>query len=316
MMPLKIKVFLDGRTGHEKQTLGIVNALSNLTSLTVEYKKVKPILSTRIKNIFFYLYYRMFNKEKYTEHFDIIIGTGSYTHIPMLIERKKYDAKAVTCMTPELFLINKFDLCFIPQHDNPKLKKNIFITTGTPNSSFYTNNKNKNKGIIIVGGIDKKSHKWDSYNICKKIETVLIDNPLIDWTISSSPRTPEESVKILKNLAVKKKNAIFFDFKDTQKGWIEKKYSESFYVCLTADSISMIYEAVTSGCVVGIIPISWKKKNNKFQKNINYLIDSNFVVNYDMLQTKKSIQIKNIHLDEAKRCAKEILERWYPQRLK
>ncbi len=318
--PLKIKAILDGRPGHEKQTLGILKALEKLTPITVEYETVKPVLSSYIKNSLTYLLGKMFGfaNSFLLSSFDIIIGTGSYTHLPILIQKEEYLTNAVTCMTPESFLINKFDLCFIPMHDNPEPKKNLFITVGPPNLSIYNSDKDNKKGLILVGGVDKKdrNYKWDTNYIIKKIEEILINNPSIEWTISSSPRTPSETSENLKKIASYAKNALFFDYKDTKKGWVEKEYAQSRYACLTADSMSMIYEAVSAGCIVGIIPVLWNKKNNKFEESIRYLTERGLAVNYNLLQKEQSLSFNNRPLNEAERCAKEILNRWHPQRLK
>ncbi len=318
--PLKIKAILDGRPGHEKQTIGILKALEKLTPITVEYKTVRPALPSYIKNSLIYLLGKAFGfaNSFLLSSFDIIIGTGTYTHLPVLIEKEKYRAKAATCMTPEPFLINKFDLCFIPFHDNPKLKKNILTTIGPPNLSVHNPDKNDKKGLILVGGADKKNrhYKWDTNYITKKIEKILINNPVIEWTISSSPRTPIDASESLKKIASNRKNAIFFDYKDTPKGWVEKEYDQSRYVCLTADSMSMIYEAISAGCIVGIIPILWKEKNNKFQESIRYLMKKRYVVSANAIEKEQNSVLNAMPPNEAARCAKEILKRWHPQKLK
>jgi mitochondrial fission protein ELM1 len=317
--PIRIKAFLDGSPGHQKQTIGILKALEKLAPVNVEYKTVKPALSSYIKNGIAYLIGKAFrfSNTSTPSSFDIIIGTGTHTCLPVLIEKEKSGAKAATCMTPEPFLINKFDLCFIPFHDKPEPRQNILATIGPPNLSVYNPNKNDKKGLILVGGADKKNrhYKWDTNDITKKIEKILTNNPAIQWTISSSPRTPIDASESLKKIASNRKNAIFFDYKDTPEGWVEKEYDQSRYVCLTTDSMSMIYEAITAGCIVGIIPILWKKKNNKFQESIRYLIKNRYVVSADAIEKEQSA-LNDAPLNEAARCAKEILERWHPQKSK
>ncbi len=302
MEPLYITAFLDPSPGHRKQTLGIIKALAELTHTKTELiyikKRFSPIPASSSKRC------------------DIAIGTGSMTHLPILFYKKKYGAKAITCMTPG-FLKSRFDLCFVPMHDYWKPKKNMFVTIGPPNISCYTEDKNEKKGLIVIGGIDKKSHIWNGSDICKNVNSIVTKKKDVEWTISSSPRTPDNTENMLKNIASNSSNADFIEFSKTKEGWIEAWYVRSHYVWLTADSVSMVYEALTAGCKVGILPVKWKKKENKFQKGIDYLTNEKLVSTYEIFSDSVyDINTKKIRLDEASRCAKEILERWWNQKLK
>ena len=74
--------------------------------------------------------------------------------------------------------------------------------------------------------------------------------------------------------------------------------------------MSMIYEALSAGCCVGIIPVDWKKQENKFQKSINYLIDKKYITTFESFILNGKM-FSGIFLNEAEKCAKEILKKWY-----
>ena len=143
MTKLQIVLFRDGSPGHEKQSMGILNALRQY----VEFDTHEiPVEQKGILNNIFGYYKYIFNLttppvNKNVKP-DLIIGTGSHTHIPLLSCKKKFGGYAVTCMSPTTFLRKKFDLCFVPVHDRIVLKPNIVQTTGPPNIA-------KNKGEII-----------------------------------------------------------------------------------------------------------------------------------------------------------------------
>jgi hypothetical protein len=77
----------------------------------------------------------------------------------------------------------------------------------------------------------------------------------------------------------------------------------------------MVYEALGAGCRVGILPVQWKKPNNKFQKSIDYLERRKMVATYAHWLHDTGEALQPAVLDEALRCAEEILRRWWPDRL-
>lgn len=334
MEPLYIVIFLDGRPGHEKQTKGLLKALEWLTPISVEYRKIeRTSFRSAVRDWFAYICSSVSIRSRVSDHYktnitgsdscihacnrhiDLIIGAGSRTHIPMLLLKQKSRAKVVTCMTPAFPLARKIDLCFVPHHDRQKREKNVFLTAGPPTTTTFHNKHDRGKGLILVGGVDKKSHKWSSETVMAQIRTILKRESSIKWTVSSSPRTPHEMIILLNDLASQSLNVDFFRSEETPEDWIEKEYEKNFTVWVTADSISMIYEALTAGCVVGILPVEWRKKNSKFQRNEDYLLKNRWVVTYEMWLNRKDVTIKRVVLNEALRCAREIIERWWPNRL-
>jgi len=151
---------------------------------------------------------------------------------------------------------------------------------------------------------------WDSDKICGYIEQIVSASLDLNWTISSSPRTPREMDAKISRFAAGREKVSFFPFADTPKGWVEKRYDRSGIVWVTADSLSMVYEALTAGCTTGIIPVEWKQTVNKFASSEQYLYDHKIAISYDnWKQNKDQIQSGN-GLNESDRCAREILRRW------
>jgi mitochondrial fission protein ELM1 len=253
---------------------------------------------------------------------DLIIGTGSHTHIPMLLAKKLQSRRSgrqvrvITCMTPESLLQNKFDLCFVPVHDEPAVKDNIFITVGPPNALKYEKKHLDDRGLILVGGVDTKSHVWKSEEVVAQLRIIIDRNPTVHWTISSSPRTPENTCQSLEAMAASMKRVSFFRAVNTPSGWIEEQYALNRTVWVTADSISMVYEALTAGCSVGVLPVEWVRSDNKFNKSLNSLTKKEMIIAFEAWQNGAPMpDRKDELLNESKRCAEEILRRWWPDRL-
>ncbi len=313
---LRVIALLDGRPGHEKQTTGILHALQMRT----------PVEIVQIDGSKFSLYeafqqtYRLLLSSSGLSHpqiskGDFLIGTGSRTHLPMLLYKRKYGIPAITCMSPAPHLRKRFDICFIPEHDKVIEANNIMITAGAPNCSVNKRNHQENCGLILVGGIDTKSHDWDSLQVAQMVEKIVKNESKKSWTISSSPRTPDDTQAMIKQIAEAYHNVRFFDYRDTYPGWIEEQYDKNSVVWVTADSISMVYEAITAGCRVGIFPMQWVRENSKFKRNENVLIEKRLVTPFAIWETSGSIQEQTIELNEAQRCADRILQKWWPTNL-
>ena len=204
----------------------------------------------------------------------------------------------------------------MPRHDRQPPADNYFFTTGSPNNVVFKTIHNPRRGLILVGGIDPKSHHWDTAALMDRIDHLVTRSEDIVWTVSSSPRTPRETSTALEAMAARRSTVCFYRAEETPSGWIEEQYTQNERVWVTADSISMIFEALTAGCRVGVLPVRWKRKVNKFQRSIDDLIAEKRVTFYPTWIEQQDPMVRGKRLNEASRCAKELLKRWWPERLR
>lgn len=318
MTPLRIIAIMDGRPGHEKQTQGVIQAMGKKTPVTVSYRSLPSLsLAATLRSWCAYLANVVWKPMDANANVgaDMVIGTGSHTHVPVLLLKQQTGAKAVTCMTPMYPLKLNFDLCLVPSHDRPGLAENVFMTTGPPGIGAPKGTPALDSGLVLIGGIDEKSHTWNTEATLDQLTQILDRTADYHWTISSSPRTPADTVARLRELAAAYPGTSFYDAKDTPRGWIETQYSQNRIAWVTADSISMVYEALGAGCGVGILPVSWKHPENKFQTSIDDLYASGLAISFDRWLAGDPIPVIHKPLNEADRCAAEILRRWWPERL-
>ena len=313
---MHIVCLLDGRPGHEKQTLGIIGALKK--KIPVKVTEIK-VARQSIWDFFcgmFWLHLPCFSlPETQFVDPDLLITTGSKTHLQALLYKKKYNIPAITCMAPDPIHRYRFDLCFVPVHDGFKQKKNIVTTVGPPNCSVNRGLHREKQGLILIGGVDQKSHRWNKEEIGEKIKAIIKRDSQIEWFISSSPRTPDDTVLMLENISLLHPHVSFYNYKDTESGWIEQQYDDSTVVWVTADCVSMMFEALTAGCRVGVIPVNWKKKNNKFEKSVAFLVNNGFVLPYEIWVRQQETWSEHDNLNEAQRCADIIITRWWQKHL-
>jgi len=311
--PIHIICFLDGSPGHEKQTLGIIRALEKRVNIKTTKMNVarRSFWQSFLGIVRLNLPISTTSDMKIVKP-DLIIGTGSRTHLSILHYKKKFNIPAVTCMAPDPVIRFRFDICFVPVHDGLEQRGNIILTVGPPNCSINKKQHRKDCGLILIGGIDRKSHRWNSSELKLKTENIVKRNPETQWLISSSPRTPDDMVLMLEEIPHRYFNVTFYNFKDTEPGWVEQQYDISTTVWVTADSVSMIFEALTAGCKVGVLPVDWKKQTNKFLQGITYLEERGFILPYERWFNQNGTWIDHDNLNEAQRCADTILKRWWP----
>ena len=302
---MKIVAFFDGRPGHEKQTRGILKALAALCPLWVE--EVHLPQNSWFDNMLLTGDHFLFANT------DLLLGAGTGTHAPMLAAKLRHRLPAVTVMAPDWLWRWAFDLCFVPIHDGLRPGKNIFQTIGPPTHLTDQGRHEAKRGLILIGGADAKSHDWRTEEILASVIDILKREHGVTWHISSSPRTPAATEAVLVGLPERFPHCRFFPFQETPAGWVENEYHSSSQVWVTADSISMVYEALAAGCSLGLIPVPWKKADNKFHRSAVYLAEHGYVRLLADWREGQELRPPPTSLLEARRCAEEIARRWCPE---
>ena len=286
----KIKViwrFTDGKAGHDKQSLALVDSLMNQTKCRLFDFNVQdqrnPILDIIFKN------YKL--PEGITKP-DIAIGAGHKTHLHLLAIKRCFNAKIVVIMKPSIPLIF-FDLCIIPKHDGIKNGPNI-INTQSSLVKFNSNLKKKeNTGLILIGG-PSKHYFWDSKAILEEICKISKKFKFRKLLLSTSRRTPFDFLDQLNELNIP--DIKVYEYSKIKSDWLDKHINKVKNIWVTNDSYSMVTEALASGADVDIIGLK-VKQDSKLSKEMK-VIKNNI---------KRKIPIQN----EAKVVAKFIKKIWF-----
>ena len=286
----KIKViwrFIDGKAGHDKQSLALVESLMNQTKCRLFDFNVQgqrnPILNIIFKN------YKL--PEGITKP-DIAIGAGHKTHLHLLAIKRCFNAKIVVIMKPSIPLIF-FDLCIIPKHDGIKNGPNI-INTQSSLVKFNSNLKKKeNTGLILIGG-PSKHYFWDSKTVLEEICKISKKFKFRKLLLSTSRRTPFDFLDQLNELNIP--DIKVYEYSKIKSDWLDKHINKVKNIWVTNDSYSMVTEALASGADVDIIDLK-VKQDSKLSKEMK-VIKNNI---------KRKIPIQN----EAKVVAKFIKKIWF-----
>lgn len=186
---------------------------------------------------------------------DIIIAAGSLPQRLLLACRRRYKALRVVLMRPALPLFRP-DLAIVPMHDDPPDRPDVLVTRGvlnavTPRSGEVTGQN----GLILLGGPSEHYH-WNSDDILEQLKVLSVEYPDWHWQVTSSRRTPAPLIETLSSLGLD--NLTFHHHEDTGPDWLPATLARSSAVWVSPDSVSMVYEAITSGAPTGLFQLTAK----------------------------------------------------------
>lgn len=299
--PLVIWRFLDGKPGHEKQTQGLAQALGRHIAVKIHDIAVKSPLSSL--------------KDWLTGRFPagqglpdphLLIGAGHRTHFALLAARRARGGRAVLLMRPSLPL-GLFDLCLIPDHDRPPKHADVVATRGVLNAVNPSRRHDPSQGLILVGG--PSSHfAWDNLDIARQINAIVSKSPQINWQLTTSRRTPADFLAALAMLQTA--NLASHPGDTTPPGWLEATLATAGQAWVSEDSVSMLYEALTAGCAVGLLQVP-KRRDNRVAHGVERLIRDGWVMPFASWRPEQPLVAAPELFDEADRCARLILGRWF-----
>lgn len=260
----------DGKAGHRSQALGLFQAMqrqqANATFEEVSISDL-PIISL-IKALFS-------SKNSLLQQApDFIFGVGSHTHFRVWLLGKIFKkAKTVILMKPNL-PIAWFDYAVIPEHDGILSNERVIVTRGALNPIRNENRHQAGRILIALGGSSKR-HQWNHEKVLLSVQKIVECNSNSEIILTTSRRTPVGFTDILKQQSFAKCLQIF-PVEQTPQGWIFEEMQKAEAVWVTEDSVSMIYEALTAGCRVGVIAID-RLKDDRITHSIDQMIESQLI---------------------------------------
>jgi uncharacterized protein len=291
-----IRVLSDGRPGHENQSVGLAEALARRTGATCEIVKLPPSTG---------LLARM-RAASCPGLVDLVISAGHSTHLPLWWASRRLRARSVVIMKPSLPLAF-FDLCLMPRHDlaNPMDHGRVVTTRGALNRIAEEPAAKTNAGIILIGG-PSHHHGWDAAPLRSAIPEIVRSRPELTWTIGDSRRTPDGFLNQLAGCG-----ATLVPHQQTQPGWLPAQLGAAREVWVTEDSVSMIFEALTAGARVGVLPMPVKKPGARTIKAVRDLMVDGYVRSFDEWKKNPAAWGESPVLHETARCADLIIERFF-----
>ena len=296
--PLTLWLLGDGKPGHENQSLGLAEAIARRTPCSIHRI---PLAGTRG------LLGRVRAALRASAGLprpDLILGAGHATHFSLLWLTRKYRSKSIVLMRPSLPPA-WFDLCIAPAHDfhGGHLQSNVILTCGALNRVAPPATAQRNGRIILVGG-PSGTHGWDAPHLLRVLTEITAQGT---WQLTDSRRTPAGFADLIRSHlpAVE-----VFSYQETTPDWLPGKLAAAAEVWVTEDSVSMIYEALSSGARVGLLPTPRLKPSSRVLRGLEDLIARGFLTQFAAWQNTHSLSVPPETLREADRCAAEVLDRF------
>lgn len=300
--PLTLWRLLDGKPGHEKQTLGLANALGRLTAC----RCIDIPVPTRGSSLLAWLQGHFPAGNDHPAP-DLILAAGHATHFAALAARRAHGGRIVVLMRPSLPL-GWFDLCLIPEHDAAPKRPQVISTRGVLNAALPADHQNRQAGLFLIGGLSPH-YRWDDDEVTRQIRAVLDANQTIGWRLTDSRRTPATFLDRLAK-ATAGTGLETLPHASTPAGWLEQALAEAGQVWVTEDSVSMVYEALTAGCSVGLIRLP-ATHGSRISRGIDQLVQGHWLTPFNDWQQSRHLPRPPGRFDEAGRCAEEILRLWF-----
>ena len=297
--PAVIWQISDGKRGHLSQSSGLIQALRRCVPLAVYQVTAPPLIRSLVSCLT-----RKTGWSRGLPTPQVVIGAGHATHAAILAVRRAYRARAVVLMRPSLPLC-WFDYCLLPAHDDPPAQDSVIVTTGAVNPMQPGRDHDPGRGLILVGG-PSRHYRLDTIALLARIRQVLARTTDRHWTLSNSPRTPAHLTGELTRLTASGVDVVLWD--RCEHDWLAHQLARNRDVWISEDSISMIYEALTAGCRVGLLPLP-RKSASRLHRAVDQLLHEGFVCAYNDWLDGSVLVAPPRPLDEANRCARLLLDK-------
>jgi len=283
----------DGKPGHENQSLGLAEAIGRRTPCGISRISLAGYggLFGRLR--------AAAAAAKDLPKPDFILAAGHATHPSLLWLARKCSARSVVLMRPSLPL-RCFDHVIAPEHDFGQAAPppNVILTKGALNRVLPSDGPRDGK-LILLGG-PSKIHGWDGPALLGMLAAATDRG---GWELTDSRRTPPgflgELRRDLPGISV-------VPHGETPPGWLPQRLAAAKEVWVTEDSVSMIYEALSSGARVGLLPVPRNVGNSRVLRGVDSLVASGFLTPFIAWRATGRLAHPPEHLSEADRCA-EIL---------
>lgn len=304
-----IYIVSDGKKGHLSQTRGLAAALLEQAAVKAPGQEHScHEVDITGKSWMSKLFYKGKDLDLPRPH--LILCAGHSTHLAALSLAHHLRCLCIVCMKPSL-PTGLFDLCIMPRHDLPTgatAAPGVFTTNGAINCIRPRPDVPKTETLILIGG-PSKSYKWEEETIITQLSTIARHNSNT-MVLTTSRRTPTDFAQ---DVAAACPSIRVIPVEETGPNWVADHLAKAAQVWVTQDSVSMVYEALSSGAPVGIIEMPTKEgphkpDSSRIARGLNMLIADGSVCRFTEWAKKHALPRNEHEFYEAGRTAAYILE--------
>ena len=299
---LSICVLGDGKPGHENQALGLAEALGRLRPCVIQR------ISLAAQRGWLARLRTALRTAEGLPKPDLLIAAGHATHFALLGLARKHRVPSIVLMRPSLPL-SWFDLCVAPDHDFCKTPAaaNVLTTMGALNRVLAAPAAKRCGGLLLVGG-PSATHAWDADGLLDCLVRICDKGGGGPWQLTDSRRTPSG---FLERVRQRLPAVTVFPHAETPPDWLPARLAEAADVWVTEDSVSMVYEGLSSGARVGLLPVPRSKPDTRVLRGLGRLVDAGWVTPYERWCPTRGLSAPPQPLQEATRCATVVLTKFF-----
>jgi mitochondrial fission protein ELM1 len=289
----EICVISDGKAGHRSQSLGLAEALQRLRPAAA----VREVPAARGRRG---LLRDLFPVSRDPAAPTLVIGAGHGTHADLVHWRRR-GSRAIVLMRPSLPL-RFFDLCIEPRHDGGRESDRRWLSIG-PLNRIRPAAIRSDGGIILIGG-PSPHFTWDGPALIGQLAAVC--DGTRSWTLSTSRRTPADFLPALRELQLPALQAHGAD--ELPVDWLARTLPSAAACWISPDSASMVYEALSAGCAVGLFDLV-AASGSRVARGVEELLDDGWCTPFAAFARGRALAVAEAPLAEADRIAARIVER-------
>lgn len=295
--PRVLWVVTDEKPGHRSQQEGLVERLQALAQFEVHWLNVDSL------NIGWLDVLLRRPVRPDLPHPQWILGAGAGTHSLILKLKRIFKAKTVLLMKGA-FPMALFDANITPVHDNPPKRSNVLPTIGVMNPVVPRyEGRDTQSGTFLIGGTNDH-YRWDDGEVVTQVERICRAQPAVQWVLTDSRRTPATFLPALQ--AKQLPNLKLISHQDTQRGFIKELLDNTGQLWVTRDSVSMVYECITSGAPTGLLDME-PLRQSRVVKDMDKLLGQGWVRDYSHWDLQQPLPVTETKLWEADRGARWLL---------
>ncbi len=297
MKTKRLLILSDGKPGHVNQSIAYAKYLGYGYDLhPVNFKKKGGKgLSYLLDRLGIYSE-KLFITDFKSGNYSAVVSAGSGTYYANRTLARQLDCRSIAVMLPRGYRFD-FDLIVAQQHDDPPSLANIVnipINLNYIEPQGLVAPQPGHRYIALIIGGDSRHLQMDVSLLKKQLDQILALFPKHEVWMTTSPRTPKGVEKMLRDYSFSR--AVYYS--DEPVNPIPDYLQHSEYLFLTADSSSMVSEAVSfgQGCVE-VLPLPESlPENSKINKLISLLAVEKYLHLFDgsVAACRKKISLADI----------------------
>jgi len=277
----KYLILSDGKPGHVNQSIALARHLGRPFEIVGVHFRNRPVklLSFLLDRVGVYTP-SLLRWDPPEGDFCAVVSAGSETYYANKVLARRRGVPSVAIMLPRGYRLD-FDLIIAQEHDNPPVKKNILslpvnLSRVEPQGVFRP--RAGVRYVALVVGGPNPVFGFDRDQFRQALDAVFACFPGYRIVVTTSRRTPVGIEEEIDRYPFEEK--IIYSRNPVNP--IPDFLASCEYVFLTADSTSMISEAVTFGRArIEIIPLPTRKDPGKYDRMIGTLVELGCVHRFD-----------------------------------